>query len=107
MGGTADHASMDDEIRRIVREHGRVEQDVSTLARGADLYDAGMTSHASVSVMLALEDRFDLEFPEHMLVPSVFQSIAAISRALSELRQTAPAAAPHSFAARAPLRTPL
>jgi len=80
---------MDDHIRQIVQEHGRVSDDVSALGRDADLYDAGMTSHASVSVMLALEDRFDVEFPESMLVPSVFQSVAAISSALTELRQPA------------------
>ena len=85
----ADEFAMDDDIRQIVQEHGRVSDDVSALARDADLYDAGMTSHASVSVMLALEDRFDVEFPESMLVPSVFQSVAAISSALTELRQPA------------------
>ena len=44
-----------------------------------------MTSHASVNVMLALEDRFDIEFPDRMLNRSVFESIAAIERALLEL----------------------
>jgi acyl carrier protein len=85
----ADEFAIDEDIRRIVQEHGRVSEDVSALARDADLYDAGMSSHASVSVMLALEDRFDVEFPEHMLVPGVFQSISAISSALTELRQPA------------------
>jgi acyl carrier protein len=85
----ADEFAMDDDIRQIVQEHGRLSDDVGALARDGDLYDAGMTSHASVSVMLALEDRFDVEFPEHMLVPSVFQTIAAISAALTELRQPA------------------
>jgi acyl carrier protein len=85
----ADEFAIDEDIRRIVQEHGRVSEDVSALARDADLYDAGMSSHASVSVMLALEDRFDVEFPEHMLVPGVFQSISAISAALNELRQPA------------------
>jgi len=87
MHSRADEFAIDDEIRQVVQEHGRVSVDVSALARDADLYDAGMTSHASVSVMLALEDRFDVEFAEHMLVPSVFQSIAAISAALGELRR--------------------
>ena len=52
----------------------------------ADLYEAGMTSHASVNVMLALEGEFDIEFPDHMLKRSVFDSIASISAALSELQ---------------------
>ena len=37
-----------------------------------------MTSHASVNVMLALEDAFDFEFSEKMLKKSTFESIAAI-----------------------------
>lgn len=71
------------EIREVVGEHGRLRIDVATLARDSDLYDAGLTSHSSVGVMLALEDRFGVEFPEHLLVPSVFSSIGSISDALN------------------------
>lgn len=52
----------------------------------ADLYQAGMTSHASVNVMLALEGEFDVEFPDHMLKRNVFNSIASINAALEELK---------------------
>ena len=45
----------------------------------------GMTSHASVNVMLALEGEFDIEFPDHMLKRSVFESIAAMRAAIDEL----------------------
>jgi acyl carrier protein len=44
-----------------------------------------MTSHASVSVMLALEDAFDIEFPEAMLRKGTFESVSAISAALATL----------------------
>ena len=60
---------MVEEIRKIVKEHGRLPVDVDELAVDADLYQAGMTSHASVNVMLALEDAFDVEFPDRMLTP--------------------------------------
>ena len=73
---------MTDEIRQIIAEHGRLPVDVDGLAPDADLYQAGMTSHASVNVMLALEDHFDVEFPDRMLKRSVFESIAAIAAAL-------------------------
>ena len=59
--------------------------DVATLGDDADLFAAGMTSHASVNLMLALEDAFDLEFPDRMLTRSVFESIAAIDSAVEEL----------------------
>jgi len=74
-----------DEVRRIVKEHGRLPVDVDSLPADADLYEAGMTSHASVNVMLALEDSFDLEFPDHMLTRDAFESISAISAALGQL----------------------
>ncbi len=77
---------MSDEIRRVIRTHGRLPIDVDDLPDDADLFQSGMTSHASVNVMLALEDAFDLEFPDHMLKRSVFESIAAIRAALDELR---------------------
>jgi acyl carrier protein len=80
---------MTDDIRQILTEHGRLPIDVSTLDATADLYQAGMTSHASVNVMLALEDHFDIEFPDRMLTRNVFESIVAIERALSELRGSA------------------
>lgn len=72
-------------IRRILSEHGRLSSDASSLDGDADLYRAGMTSHASVNVMLALEGEFDVEFPDHMLKRGVFGSIASIRAAINEL----------------------
>jgi acyl carrier protein len=77
---------MTEEIRQILSDHARLPSDVQGLAVDADLYQAGMTSHASVNVMLALEDRFDVEFPDRMLKRSVFESIASIEAALQELQ---------------------
>src|SRR3984957_8791914 len=76
---------MDEKIRNILAEHGRLPVDVATIGDDNDLFEAGMTSHASVNVMLALEDEFDIEFPEIMLRKSTFESIAAIRTALTEL----------------------
>ena len=76
---------MNDEIRAILREHGRLSVDVATLADDGDLYQAGMTSHASVNVMLALEGKFDVEFPDRMLRRGVFESVASIRSAIEEL----------------------
>ncbi len=74
------------EIRAILKQHGKLSADIDQLAADADLYQAGMTSHASVNVMLALEDHFDLEFPDHMLKRSVFESVQAIEAAINELK---------------------
>ncbi len=82
---------MTDEIRAIIGAHARLPGGVEGLSEEANLYDAGMSSHASVNVMLALEDHFDVEFPDRMLTRSVFESIAAIAAAIAELRAKAAA----------------
>lgn len=82
---------MTEEIRQVIKEHGRMPVDVDSLSDDTDLYHAGMTSHASVNVMLGLEDAFDVEFPDSMLTRSVFESVAAIELALTQLREKAAA----------------
>ena len=77
-------------IRRVLRDHARLAVDADAIAADADLFQAGMSSYASVNVMLALEDTFDVQFPDRMLKRSVFESIAAIERALVELLAQTP-----------------
>ena len=72
-------------IRAILKEHGRMPGDVESLPEDADLFEAGLTSHASVNVMLALEEAFDIEFPDSLLRRSSFESIASIRSALEQL----------------------
>jgi acyl carrier protein len=73
------------EIRRVIAEHGRLAVDIDSVGNETDLFSAGMTSHASVNVLLALEAAFDVEFPDRMLKRSVFESIDAIADAIDEL----------------------
>jgi len=80
---------MDEQIRLVLEKHGRLPVTVSALEEDADLYQAGLTSHASVNLMLALEDSFDVEFPQSMLRKRTFSSISSIRDALSELLLTA------------------
>jgi acyl carrier protein len=72
-------------IREVVEQHARLRVRADSLSDDADLFQAGMTSHASVNLMLGLEDAFDMEFPDHMLKRSVFESIASIAAAIEEL----------------------
>nr|WP_186388981.1 acyl carrier protein [Stappia sp. TSB10P1A] len=76
---------MIEDVREIIASHGKLPVDVATLADDADLYAAGLSSFASVQLMLALEERFDIEFPETMLNRKTFASIGAISSAVAEL----------------------
>lgn len=81
-------ALMDDKIREIIENHARLTVPATSLPEDADLYAAGMSSQASVSIMVALEDEFGVEFPDHMLKRSVFMSIASIRAALLEIQGT-------------------
>lgn len=76
---------MNEQIRKILKEHGRLTVDSGALADSTDLYQAGMTSHSSVNVMLALESEFNVEFPDRMLKRAVFESVASIRNAIEEL----------------------
>ena len=77
-------------IRALVAQHGRLSVDVSTLADDADLHYAGLTSLATVGLMLALEDHFQIEFPESMLSRKTFASLASIAEAVAELQAASP-----------------
>ena len=82
---------MNSEIRDILREVGGLGSPVEQLADDADLFAAGLTSFATVNVMLAIEDRFDLEFPDRLLRRDSFRSIAALARVVGELQAGATA----------------
>ncbi len=73
-------------VRTIIREQIRISTDVDALPVDADLFRSGLTSHASVNLMLALESAFDVEFPDEMLKRSTFESIESISEAIAELQ---------------------
>jgi acyl carrier protein len=78
--------ALNGQIRQVLREHARLAVDVDTLDDHADLFRAGMTSHASVGLMLALEDAFDVEFPDAMLKRGVFESVASIGAAVQSMQ---------------------
>jgi len=78
---------LNEQIRAIVGEHGRLAVAVSALTDDASLYQAGLTSHASVNLMLAIEEAFGIEFPERMLRRRTFESLSSIAAAVRELTQ--------------------
>lgn len=78
-------------IREILRTHGRM-ADTDALAPSQDLYAAGLTSFAAVQLMLALEEAFDVEFPERMLNRRSFASLDAIAGCIAEIAHVKAAA---------------
>ena len=82
-------AGVRERVRGVIQEHGHLPVDLTQIDDTTDLFQAGMTSHASVNLMLGLEAEFDIEFPDAMLKRSVFQSVAAIQAAIERLRVAA------------------
>lgn len=76
---------MTETIRKLLARLGGLSHSVETLTDDADLYAAGLSSFASVQLMLGLEEAFDIEFPDHLLNRKSFASIAAIEGAVSHI----------------------
>ncbi len=78
-------------IREVLDSYAKLQVPAADLADDDDLYRLGLTSHASVNVMLGLEDAFDTEFSDELLRKSTFQSIASIRDALKATGSDSPA----------------
>lgn len=76
-------------VQRILDLHAKMTVPASGLALDDDLYAAGMTSHASVNVMLAVEDAFEIEFPDELLTKATFCTIGSITCAVQGLLEVA------------------
>lgn len=72
-------------IRQIINDHAHLSLNIESLDDSSDLYSAGMTSHSSVVLMLALENEFGLEFPPSVLNRNAFESIDAIASVIDGL----------------------
>ena len=73
-------------IRNILATHGRLTVDVAALSDDSDLFAAGLTSLSTVNLLLAVEDEFDIEVPDHLLSARTFQSIDALTDVVNSLR---------------------
>lgn len=78
-------SDVDNTIRSVLETQGRLPVSALTLKDDDDLYENGLSSHASVNVMLALEDAFGVEFPDSLLRKATFESVASIREALGTL----------------------
>ena len=76
---------LDDAIRSALASHGHLAVDAMTLGDSDNLYTAGLRSHAAINVMMAIEDQLDVQFPDHLLKRSTFETIAAIRGAIESV----------------------
>ena len=74
--------SIHDRLRQIVQEQCPG-LDVPTPE--TDLYDAGLTSLTAINLMMAIEESFEIQFPDEALNRQTFSSIGAMAAVLREL----------------------
>lgn len=76
-----------EKVRDILAKNGRLSTPVDQITDDGDLYNAGLTSLATVGVMLALEEEFDIEIPDSLLGRKTFQSIQSIADVVNQLKK--------------------
>lgn len=74
-----------EQVRAVVGQHARLNVPIESISDDGDLYQAGLTSLTTVNLMLALEDHFNVEFPNSMLGRRTFESIRSLAEAIQDL----------------------
>ena len=74
------------QVREIVERICHLHTSVAGIGVHSDLFDAGMSSHTAVHVMVEVEERFGIEFPDEQLTKSTFRSIDSIAGAVAAMQ---------------------
>lgn len=82
-------ARMQEQIREILMESGRLAVPIETLEDHSDLFAAGLDSLAIVNVLMSIEERFDIELPDELLSRRSFSSIATLAGVVADLTERA------------------
>jgi acyl carrier protein len=77
-------------LRQVLRDHGKLSISTSKLGSDEDLYALGLSSLATVSLMLAIEANFDVEIPDEMLTRDNFRTLTALARLVQRLHGGSP-----------------
>ncbi len=84
-----DTSTMEQEIRAVLAGCAQLARPAAEVDGDADLFELGLTSFSSVSVMLTLEDRFEVEFPDHLLKRDTFRTVRNLCAAIASLATAA------------------
>jgi len=81
---------MQDQIRQILIQNGRLAVPIESLTDDADLFAVGLDSLAIVNVLMSIEEQFDIELPDELLSRRTFASIGSITRVVAKLTERVP-----------------
>ena len=76
-----------EEIRNLLARNEALAPVAAEISEDDNLFDKGLDSFGSVQLMLALEEHFDVEFPDHLLSRKSFSTIRSIRETVSGLVQ--------------------
>jgi acyl carrier protein len=71
-------------IRTVLGETTSLSPHLEALDDTTDLYDAGMSSFELVTLVVALEKRFGIYFPQEAMCRETFSSIVSINEAVRD-----------------------
>ena len=80
---------MNNEIRAILDDNGKLAVPASGLGEFDDLFAAGLDSLAMVNVLMALEEHFNIEVPDRLLSRRTFSSLHSLASMVGELTRKA------------------
>lgn len=69
-----------DSVMRIIQQNGKI----ATLAPAQDFYDAGLTSLASLTLLLDLEEKFNVSIPDDRFIEC--RTAEAVSNLITEIQ---------------------
>ncbi|MGC5778395.1 acyl carrier protein [Methylobacterium sp. NFXW15] len=81
----------DEVIRDILRQNEAMSPIVDSLNEDDDLFEKGLDSFGSVQLMLGLEEKFEVEFPDTLLNRRSFSTIRIIRETVTKLSMGAAA----------------
>lgn len=76
---------LESRILRLVGSGPPWNGDAGELTPYANLWESGMDSLASISLMVTVESEFGIEFPDEMLTRATFASVMAMAAAVESL----------------------
>lgn len=83
---------MNSKLREILAQWAGLDVPIASLPDNANLYDAGMSSLATVKILMAIENAFNVEIPDEWLTRELFTSVASLSQAIKQLQSDEAAA---------------
>lgn len=70
------------EVRDLVVAQAHLPPSSDSISDTTDLDDAGLTSVTRMNVIIAIEEHYEIQFPDEMLTRETFQSIQSIFNAV-------------------------